>query len=93
MSAFDMQRWEKVRIQGRERFLLFSIGRAYGFPVGGVLIEFLWWLFTKKVPDPLLAAAAKWVLVWIGAGAFMGWHQWRENEAAYAGQKQHDQGH
>jgi len=88
-----MQRWEKVRVQGRERFLLFSIGRAYGFLVGGVLIEFLWWLFTKKVPDPLLAAAAKWALVWIGAGVFMGWQEWRENEAAYAEQKQHDQGH
>lgn len=59
MSAFDMQRWEKARAQGRERFLLLGIGRAYGFLVGGVVVELLWWLFTKKIPDPLLAVAAR----------------------------------
>ena len=92
MNAFDMQRWEKIRAKGRDRFLLLSVGRAYGFLVGGVSVEFLWWLFTKKVPEPLLAAAAKWVLVWIGAGAFMGWHEWRENEAAYEERRQNEAG-
>jgi hypothetical protein len=88
-----MQRWEKVRAQGRDRFLLLSVGRGYGLLVGGVLVELLWWLFTKKAPEPLLAAAAKWVLVWIGAGVVMGWHDWQENEAAYKEEKQREPGH
>ena len=92
MRSFDLQRWEKVRARGRDRFLLLSVGRAYGFLVGGVLVELLWWIFTKKVPEPLLGTAAKWVLVWIGTGAFMGWHEWQENEAAYKEQEQHEPG-
>jgi hypothetical protein len=51
--------------------------------VGGVVVETIWWLSTKKMPEPMLATVAKWLLVWIGTGAVMGWDEWGKNESAY----------
>jgi hypothetical protein len=83
MTNSEKQSWEKVRARGRGRFLLRGVARGWCFFVGGVVVELLWWVFTKKVPDPLVATAAKWALVGVGTGATVAWLEWNENESAY----------
>jgi hypothetical protein len=83
MPNSEKQSWEKVRAMGRDHFILRSVVRGGWFFVGGIVVEFVWWLFTKKVPDPLLAAVAKWALVAVGMGALTGWQEWNAKEKAY----------
>ena len=83
MTNSEKQSWEKVRARGKDRFLLRGVARGAWFFVGGVVVELLWWVFTRKLPDSLLASAAKWALVAVGTGALMGWQEWNAKESAY----------
>ncbi len=83
MTEAERQSWEKVRADGRERFLLRNISEARWVFVGGALVELCWWLFTRKLSEPLWRMGVKWCFVALASGAFGGLVHWNTNEAKY----------
>ena len=83
MTNPERQSWEQVRVKGRDRFLLLGVARGAWVVVGGVVVEIVCWVFTRKIPEPLVATAARWVLLGIGTGALQAWLQWNARERAY----------
>ena len=83
MTESEKQAWEKVRAEGRDRFLLKSISSYRGILLGGLLVEACWCLFTGKLTKPMWEIAAGWILVAVAAGAWSGILQWNTKERNY----------
>jgi hypothetical protein len=88
MTDSEKQAWEKVRAEGRDRFLLKSIARSRWILFGGLLVEVCWWLFTGKLTKPMWEIAIGWTLVALGSGAWGGILEWNTNEQKYAESRQ-----
>ena len=81
------QSWESIRAGGRDRFVLRMIARAICvFVLGGALVELGLWLCLKRVFEPL-PAIGTWIGGGVFVGAFLGWDEWKRNEAAYTQSK------
>jgi hypothetical protein len=83
MTDSEKQSWEKIRAEGRDRFLLKSIARSRWILFGGLLVEICWWLFTGKLTKPMWEIAVGWILVALGTGASVGFLEWNTNEQKY----------
>lgn len=83
MTASEKLAWEKVRSEGRERFLLKSIAQARWILVAGLLVEVCWFLVTRNVSKPMWEIAVGWILVALGTGAWGGLVDWNTNERKY----------
>ena len=63
--------------------MLWNILQAPWIFVGGALVELCWWLFTRKLSEPVWQMGVKWCFVALAAGAFGGLMDWNTNEANY----------
>ena len=84
MNAMERVSWEKVRAQGRARFLLRSIVRAVlGCGIGLVLIRATILLFANRPLEPVWELLATWAFISVGTGAAVGLWHWDKHEKAY----------
>ena len=84
MNALKKESWVKVRAQGRDRFILRSIGRvAWICAVGSLIIQIGLMVFTKRHPDPIWESTVEWAFLSIGLGATSGLWLWDANEKQY----------
>jgi hypothetical protein len=84
MTDSEKQAWEKVRAEGRDRFLLKSIARAPWILVSGALVELCWWFFTGKASGSVWLMGIKWILLGVSFFALGGRYEWNTKERDYA---------
>ena len=83
MTESEKETWLKVRVKGRDRFLLKSIASARWILVSGLLVEVCWALFTGEFSKPMWEIAIGWTFVALGYGAWGGILEWNTNERNY----------
>ena len=83
MTAFEKQSWDKIRAEGRDRFLIKRIAKAGWILVFAAIIEICWLLVTGKPSEPLLNMIAKWTLLALVMGVWNGLDEWKTNEKRY----------
>jgi len=83
MTEPEKQSWQKVRREGRDRFLLKSIARAGWVLVFAAIFEVCWWLVTGKASEPPRVMIAKWILLALVMGAGSAFDEWMTNEKKY----------
>ena len=88
MTDSEKQSWEKVRAEGRDRFLLKSVARSRWILFGGLLVEICWWLFSGKLTNPIWEIAIAWIFIAVGSGAWGGFLEWNTNEQKYRESRQ-----
>ncbi len=84
MNATQRAAWERVRSEGRDRFLLRKIGRAAW--IGAILfggLHLVLVLFGKRPIMPPWDTVAEWALLSLFLGAIFGNSEWQEKEADY----------
>jgi hypothetical protein len=83
MNTFEKEAWGRIREQGRDRFLVRSIGRAAWIcAVVSVVINIGLLAFGQRVGS-LWHILVSWVFLSIGIGAGLGFWRWDENENHY----------
>ena len=83
MTAIERQSWEKIRVEGRDRFLLKRIARGGWILVFASIIELCWWLVAGKPSEPILNMIAKWILLALVMGVWTAFDEWKTNEQKY----------
>jgi hypothetical protein len=84
MNAIQRAAWERVRSQGRDRFLLRKIGRALG--IGAVLfgcLHLVFVLFGKRQLIPSWDVVVEWAAISLFVGALYAHSEWQEKEQDY----------
>jgi hypothetical protein len=83
MTPTERHSWERIRREGRDRFLLKRIAKVGWILVFAAIFEVCWWLVAGEASEPLRSMIAKWILLALVMGAWTAFDEWKTKEKEY----------